>query len=128
MTKPLRVIYSAIFFFILECINYYITGDINVPTDNNLIWFEAGFLSLVFGVFLIEHIQTKPTDAIISAVALFFTTYTLKNPPYIEWWQVLQWLCGIVFLLSILLMSIEKSTFETNPIIRRVSRTALFDY
>ncbi|EGO62980.1 ATP-binding protein [Acetonema longum] len=124
MRKSIRVMYAIVFMLLLEGANYYVRGSFDIPTDNHLIWFQAGFLSLIIGSFLTEHFQTKPTDAIASSASLFFTTFTLQEPPFIWAWTVLKLLCAFVFLLCIVLMSIEKSTYEITPRIRTIGRAA----
>jgi hypothetical protein len=121
MSKKIRVFYFLLSTLFLEWANYYVRGNFDIPGDSHLIWMQAGFLSLILGVLLTEHFHTKPTDAILTSLSLFFITHLLQNPPYEFYWNLLNWLCILVFLGSLFLLGVEKS--ENVGLLSKISKT-----
>lgn len=123
MKKKVRVFFAILSVIFLEGSYYYVSGKFGIPLDSNIIWFQAGALSFLLGVFLTEYFHTKPTDALLTSFSLFFTTFTLPNPPYPVLWNAFKFVSVLVFLGALFLSWVDKKEYDSNTSLQKASRT-----
>jgi uncharacterized protein len=124
LNKKIRIIYFTISIIFLESSFFIITNEF-VPQGNHIVWYQAGFLSLCIGMLFSEPFYTKPVDALITSVALFFTMINLNEAPYIMIWRLLIVLCTLIFLMCIYLLWFEEKDYVQSPRLAKINKSLL---
>lgn len=86
MTRKTQVVHLLFFLAVLFGLNWSITRTLNLPSGDASIWFHAGLLMLILGMYWIEPYFTKPADVVINGLVVFIAASTLNSPPFPEWW------------------------------------------
>ena len=86
MTRRTRIVHLALFLAALWGLNYAISGTAAIPAGDSAIWFHAGLLTLIIGVYWIEHYFTKPADVVVNSLIVFIAASALNDPPLSQWW------------------------------------------
>lgn len=123
MSKKARVIYAIVSVLFLEIGYRYVSSKWGIPFDSNVIWFQAGALSFLLGIFFTEPHHTKPTDALLTSFSLFFTSSTIPYTSFQNWWLLFRFLCALIFFGAIFLYWVDKTEYESKPTLQKASRS-----
>jgi hypothetical protein len=104
MTRRAQVIHLVLFLAGLIGLSRSVTGSFLLPTGDASIWFHAGLLMLILGMYWIEPYFTKPSDVVINGLVVFISTSTLTDPPYESWWNTLRYFSLIVVVVAFLVV------------------------
>lgn len=97
MTRRSQLLHIILFVAALVSLNWTISNSLLPPTGDASIWYHAGLLMLILGMYWIEPYFTKPADVVVNGLVVFISISSLSNPPNAEWWSILRYfsLCCI---------------------------------
>ena len=86
MSRRTQIVHLLLFLAVLLGLNWAITKSLSLPTGDTAIWFHAGLLMLILGMYWVEPYFTKPADVVINGLVVFIAASTLTSPPFPRWW------------------------------------------
>lgn len=103
-----RFIVFGIFILGFMALNYSFTNSVLPSTDTKDLWFYSGLFMTLFSILFIEPYYSSPKNVITNTIPLFLVFMSIKNSfeNQVFWW------IGIVFILSLLTLSMAAMLLE----------------
>ncbi len=105
LTQGERLFVALIYTILLVGIYIFIGGSfdflLGVKSNDNIIWFFSGALTILMGSYLVEPYFTKPSDAIANSVAVLISLLGINNKMAFFAYDVVFYYASIILILGI---------------------------